>query len=258
MKWFPQAGAGTLAQLPLRLARTWRAIRNVLENGERVVLPDTGYGQIEWRLSFHDLSQPEAQRLEDLFVAMQGSYGTFGFVDPTANLIASSEDLARPDWQAGLLAIAGGAADPLGATGAWVVSNGSAGEQLLTQTVAVPGEYTGCFSAWVRCDTTGSITLRRDGTAITAGIGPSWKRLFVSGAGTAGADHSDVSIELTAGQNIELWGLQFEAQPYPSRYKQSRSASGIYEETYFGTDELKVTSTGVDLSACEITLISKV
>jgi hypothetical protein len=80
----------------------------------------------------------------------------------------------------------------------------------------------------------------------------------VSGAGGAGSTQSTFSIAVDAGQTIQVWGLQAEAQPYPSQYKQTTTASGIYEETYFGVDELRMTSTGPGLSACEIVLTSRV
>ena len=40
-----------------------------------------------------------------------------------------------------------------------------------------------------------------------------------------------------------------EPQPYPSGYKVTTAALGIYEETYFGDDELKITSTDTDFSS---------
>jgi len=49
-----------------------------------------------------------------------------------------------------------------------------------------------------------------------------------------------------------------EAQPYPSVYRQTSAAEGIYAETYFENDELKITSTSPGLSSCEISLMSRV
>jgi hypothetical protein len=102
------------------------------------------------------------------------------------------------------------------------------------------------------------VTLERDSVQASAAMGPGWKQFYVSGAGTAGAAHSTVSLRLSAGQSIQVWGLQFEAQPYASQYKPSAAAGGIYPETWFATDELTMTSTGSGLTACEITLVSRV
>ena len=37
MSWFPQIGAGSMAQFPLQRSRKWRAIMNDLESGERIM-----------------------------------------------------------------------------------------------------------------------------------------------------------------------------------------------------------------------------
>jgi hypothetical protein len=130
--------------------------------------------------------------------------------------------------------------------------------QSLSQSIAIPGEYVGCFSLWIRSNGAGSVTLERDGTADVVPVGPAWKRAFVSGSGAGGATHATVSLTLAAGQTVEVWGLQFEAQPYGSQYKFTTAPQGIYAETYFAGDELTMTSTGPGLTSCDITLISRV
>ncbi len=258
MTWFPQTGAGSLAQLPLHRRRTWRAITNVLENGEQVSLPDHAAGQIEWRLSYRDLSDAEVAKLHDLFAACQGSARAFGFADPIANLLTWSEDLSHADWQAGLLSITHGATDPLGTARASTLSNPSAGLQAISQTVNIPGDYVTCCSAWIRSATPTEVSLQRDGSASVKTAEPAWKRLFVSATGNAGAEQTTVSLSVPAGAIVDVWGLQLEAQPYPSQYRRTTGASRIYPETYFGADELSVKSTGPGLSACELILLSRV
>ncbi|HVW84786.1 MAG TPA: hypothetical protein VHB50_08890 [Bryobacteraceae bacterium] len=258
MNWFPQIGAGSIAQFPLRRVRRWRSITNMLECGEQIVLPDPGAGQIEWRLAYQDLSDSEVEGLQELFSASKGSYGAFGFVDPLANLLAWSEDLSRPDWQPGSLSVAGSINDPLGGHGAWSLSNGSPGALSLTQSVGLPGSYILCFSAWIRSDSPSTVTLLRDGVQSNIAAGSAWKRAFVSGRGTNGAASSTLSISVAPGQTAQVFGLQAEAQPYPSQYKPSTAGSGIYEETYFASDELTITSTAPGLSQCEMTLLSRV
>src|ERR1700722_7605206 len=159
MSWFPQIASGSIAQLPLRRTRKWRSIANRMESGERIFLPDSAAGQIAWKLSFRELTDAEAGEFSAFFSAAQGQSGSFLFIDPLANLLGWSEDLSRPNWQAGLLTVAGGDADPLGTTRASSLRNGSAGAQTLQQTLAVPGEYVACLSAWVRSDVAGAITL---------------------------------------------------------------------------------------------------
>lgn len=257
MNWFPQLSTGSAVQFPFQRHRTWRSIENHLESGERISLPDTSGGRIDWRLEYHELSDSEAQKLSDLFAVSSGSFGAFGFIDPFANLIGWSEDLNRPDWQPGLLTKSQTANDPWGRTGAWSLHNGSAGSQSLIQTLGVPGEYMCCFSAWVRSDSAGTVFLARDAAQIATAIGPSWRRVFVNGVGVAASQNSTVSIAISAGQSIDVWGFQAEAQPWPSQYRPATAARGIYPETYFATDELRMTATGVGLTSCELSLISR-
>jgi hypothetical protein len=258
MTWFPQIGAGSIAQFPLRRTRKWRSIVNELEGGELIRLADSAAGLIDWCLVVQELTDAEAGTLNNFFAASQGEFGSFLFIDPMANLLAWSEELARPDWQPGLLQITAGATDPSGSQRASVIHNPSAGQQSLQQTLGVPGDYVACFSAWIRSTTAGAVLLARDSRSVACEIGPGWKRFFVGGAGTSSALQSTFSLSLAAGQSIDIWGLQAEAQPYASQYKQSAAALGIYEETWFAADKLKVTSTGVGRSSCEIVLTSRV
>jgi hypothetical protein len=258
MSFFPQTGAGSVAQFPLRRSRQWRSIKNDLESSERILLPDSSAGQIEWHLSMKDLSDPETSAISGLFNSSEGQYGAFLFIDPLANLLGWSESLSRPDWQVGLLTVSAGLSDPQGTTRASSLTNASAGAQWLQQTLGIPGDYVTCFSAWVSSSTTGDVTIARDGLTATAPVGPDWKRLYVSGRGAQGATQATFSLAIGAGQTVRVWGCQVEAQPFPSDYKQTSSALGIYEETYFATDELSIKNTGVGLSSCDVALLSRI
>ncbi len=258
MSWYPQIGAGSIAQLPVSRSRRWRAIANNLEDGEQIMLPDTTAGQIEWKLSYQDLTNAEAQSLSALFTASQGGYIPFSFVDPMANLLGWSESFSQSSWQLGLLHATPGAADPLRTQRASTLSNPNPGAQALQQTLAISGNYVTCFSAYLWSSTAGAVTLQRDAAQVAVNVGPSWRRVYLSGPGTSGAAQSTFSVVLAAGQAIDIWGLQVEAQPYPSPYKQTSTAIGIYEETYFNIDELTMTSTAPGLSSCDVTLLSRV
>lgn len=258
MSWYPQIGSGSVAQFPVTRSRRWRAIVNELEDGEQIMLPDTTAGQIQWKLSYRDLVNAEVQSIGNLFAESQGEFGAFTFIDPLANLLGWSESLSQSSWQLGLLQTAAGVTDPLGTTRASSVTNPAAGSQTVLQTLGISGGYVACFSAYFRSDAAGTVTLQRDGTQVTVSVGPAWKRAYISGLGTSGAAQSSFSIVLAAGQTIDVWGMQVEAQPYPSAYKQTSAALGIYEETYFADDELKITSTGLGLSSCAIALMSRI
>jgi hypothetical protein len=258
MSFYPQIGAGSVAQFPVSRSRRWRAIANNLEDGEMIMVPDTTAGQIEWKLSYQDLTNMEVQNITALFNASQGAFAAFTFIDPMANLLGWSEGLSQPGWQVGLLQTTAGMTDPLGTERAWSVANPNSAGQTLQQTLGIPGDYVACFSAYLWSSVAGTVTLQRDGKQVTVNVGPAWTRAYVSGLGTGGAAQSTFSIALAAGQTIDVWGLQVEAQPYPSVCKRTSSALGIYQSTYFDNDELTITSTSVGLSSCQIALMSQV
>lgn len=256
MNWFPQIGSGALAQFPLRRKRQWRAITNVLESGELISLPDSNGGQIEWRLSYQELTDAEAANLTSLY-ATSGSAIPFGFIDPFANLLGWSEDLSQAGWQTSQLALTGGGSDPVGTSRAWTVQNAGAAEQTLSQTIGVPGEYTACFSVYVRSATTGNVGIARDATRVNVPVGPQWKRIQVSGTGAAGAATATFSLAIAAGSSVQVFGLQAEAQPWPSPYRPTGAASGILEETRF-SGPLAISNTAPGLSSCQVTLVSRI
>jgi len=258
MNWFPQLGSGAVAQFPLKRKRQWRAITNMLESGELISLPDTTGGQIEWHLSYQDLTDAEVTNLTSLFAASAGSALSFGFIDPFANLLGWSEDLSQPDWQPGLLTTTGGFSDPVGTSRAWAVQNTSPGEQMLSQSLGVPGAYTICFSVYVRSDSAGTIGILRDTTRINLPVGPQWKRIQIGGTGTSGATQSTFSLAIAAGSTVRVFGLQVEAQPWPSPYRPTGAASGILGETRFSDDDLAVINTSPGLSNCQVNLVSRI
>jgi len=258
MNWFPQIGSGAVAQYPLQRKRQWRAITNVLESGELISLPDTNGGQIEWRLSYQELTDAEVTNLTGLYAESGGEAGSFGFVDPFANLLGWSEDLSQPDWQAGELTVTGGFSDPVGTERAWTLQNASGAEQMLSQSQGVPGAYTACFSAYVRSDSAGSVGILRDATRVDVPVGAQWKRIQIGGQGVSGATASTFSLAVGAGSSIRVFGLQAEAQPWPSPYRPTGAAAGILEETRFSGGDLAMVNTAPGLSACQVSLVSRI
>ena len=258
MNWFPQVASGAMAQFPVQRKRQWRAITNVLESGELISLADADGGQIEWRLSYQDLTDAEVANLTGLFAASGGEAIPFGFVDPFANLLGWSENLTQAGWQAGTLTLTGGLGDPMGTLRAWAVQNSGGAEQRLSQTVGVPGVYTVCFSVYVRADFAGTVGLLRDSTRVNFPIGAQWKRIQISGPGASGAAQSTFSLAVGAGTTVRVFGLQVEAQPWPSPYRSTVAAAGILGETRFADGDLAVTNTAPGLSACQVTLVSRI
>lgn len=258
MNWFPQIGSGAVAQFPLRRKRLWRAITNVLESGELISLPDTDGGQIEWSLNYQDLTDAEVANLISLFAESGGEAGSFGFVDPFANLLGWSEDLSQPGWQLGELTANGGVSDPVGTTRAWTLQNLNGAEQMLSQSLGLPGAYRICFSAYVRSETSGSVGMLRDAARVNIPIGPQWKRVQISGQGPSGATASTFALAVAATSSVSVFGLQAEAQPSSSPYRPTGAATGILEETRFSGGALTVINTAPGLSTCQVSLVSRI
>ena len=165
-----------------------------------IMLPDTTAGQIQWKLSYRELQDLEVQSLSELFTASQGEFGAFTFIDPLANLLGWSENLAQSAWQAGLLSSSVGVTDPLGTARASSITNPSAGVQSLQQTLGVAGNYVTCFSVYLRSDFSGAVTLQRDNTQVKVSPGPVWKRVYLSGVGATGAAQSTFSSRYRRGR----------------------------------------------------------
>lgn len=257
MNWYPQLQSGAVTQFPLNRDRRWRVIENELEGGERVALADTNGGTIGWNLSYVDLNDAEVGAIAALFQSSFGRYGSFGFVDPLRNFVAGSENLSVADWRKGAMTVTSGVGDPLGTTRAWQVTNGSAGDQDLAQTLSFPGVIQACFSVYVRARSAGTLRIRRDSTVTSVAIGGNWRRVWLRGAGDAGAQTADFALRLAAGQSVDVWGFQVEAQPFPSKYCMSVRAGGVYPQTNFSMDELRISKTAPGLSACQIELTSR-
>jgi hypothetical protein len=256
--WFPQLADGAIAQFPAGRSRQWRTITNEMEDGTRVMLADSTAGRVGWSLEYQDLSDAEAQKLADLFAETRGSYGSFIFVDPFANLLICSEDLSQAAWQTGLLQVA-----PIGTTlpggyRIWSLHNPTTGVQSLQQTVGLPGDYQCCFSAYIRSKTAGTVTVSRDTVSSQHAVGTGWTRIYLSCPGPSGATTSAFGVEIQPGQSFEIWGLQLEAQPYASIYKTNSTLTGIYEETSFSTDELNTQSDGPGRTSCSLVLTSRI
>lgn len=258
MMWFPQTNGGSLVQFPFTRRRGWRVITNEMESGERITLPDPAAGFIEWKLRYADLSDAEMASLTRLYSDCGGAQRPFSFIDPTANLLAWSEELVRPVWESAGLIISAGVNDVLNTNRASSVSNSTGGALSLQQTIPVPGSMMCCLSVWAR--TAGSVTVQlgRAGSSRSYSVNSNWKRFEFAGRGSEDSVHSAFVLTVPAGKSISLFGFQVECQPFASKYREARAARGIYPETWFSGDDLKVTCDGPGRSSCDLTLISRI
>jgi hypothetical protein len=238
-----------VAQFPISKRRVTRTVVNEAADGTRVKLADAAAACIEWELEFAGLSDAERGAIADLHAAAEGRLLAFTFLDPTGNLLCWSEKLDESVWERNaLLLLAPGSSDPLGGSNATRISNTGAGALAIAQTVNAPGWFEYALSVWARSDSAQQVTLARSTEtqtqAASFGIGVEWKRITLAGAFGGTEEAVTFGAELSAGQTVELFGFQAEAQPGASGYKKTLSACGLYPAARFASDELALTADG--------------
>jgi hypothetical protein len=252
---YPQLSSGALTQYPTRKRRHVRTIVNSVADGTQVKLADAGAESVEWQLQYRGLSDAEMEALLLFHAAAEGTLHSFTFVDPTANLLSASGNLAGDNWDCGpLLSAVRGVADPGNGTNAWRLVNPGASGQQISQSVTGPGTYVYCFSVFARAESESIVTLHIGSNVAAFTCGPNWRRLFCAGPGGAGAESLSFAIGIEAGAVVEVYGPQAEAQARPSKYKASIEG-GCYPGSRFRDDSVFFTSTGVNCHNATVNII---
>jgi hypothetical protein len=252
---YPQLSTGALSQYPVRKTRRVRTVVNQAADGSTFRLADPAGEITEWQLEYAEISDDEAAALEQFFTAAEGSLQGFTFLDPSANLLASSDALNTASWQADpLLMVTSGAADPAGGTLAWQLNNGGAAGQTIGQTLQVPGAYTYCFSVYARATAPRTVRLSIGDLAADRVVTESWGRIVFGAAGPAGGESLRFAIEVPPSTAIEVYGPQVEAQGGASVYRAS-TRGGVYDGAHFRDDVFRVTRTGCNRNSCTVNII---
>jgi hypothetical protein len=252
---YPQLGSGALSQFPVRKNRRARTVVNRAADGRTIKLADPAGEVTEWLLTYAELSDAEATALLGFFAAVEGTLNGFTFLDPAGNLLGSSDHLDQAPWQKDpLLSLSGSVTDPRGGTLAWRLSNSGGAEQGASQTLAAPGEYLYCLSAYVRSATATSVGLTIGSQTAQRAVSSEWTRIAWTSNGDAQATSVRFAMEIGAGGVVEVYGLQVEAQTAASGYKAS-TRGGVYEDAHLGDDVLTITSTDVNRHSCTVKVI---
>jgi len=252
---YPQLGSGALSQFPVQKTRRARTVVNQASDGITIKLADPAAGVTEWLLTYTDLSDEEAAELRAFFVAAEGTLNGFTFLDPVGNLLAASDQLDNAVWQKDpLLSLTGGVTDPRGGAQAWRLSNSGGAGQSASQTLAAPGGYQYCLSAYVRAATATSVGLTAGSQTARRAVTSEWNRIAWTWSGDAQATSVRFAIEMGAGDVVEVYGLQVEAQTAASGYK-ATTVGGVYEDAHLGDDALTITSTDVNRHSCTVKII---
>jgi hypothetical protein len=252
---YPQLRSGSLSQFPVEKRRRLRTVVNRAADGSAVKLADSAGAITEWSLHYSALTDDEAAAIEQFFVAAEGTLRPFTFLDPTANLLAWSGVLDHAVWQPGpALAVSGGITDPRGGTGAWRVANGGLGAQALAQTLAAPGGYLYCFSAYVRAAQNTPVAMLVGDLRTERIAGAEWSRITCTSSGDRSSESVRFGLEAHAGATFDVYGLQVEPQAGASLYNAS-TTGGVYADARLRDDVLSFTTTGVNSHACTVNII---
>jgi hypothetical protein len=255
MQAYPQLASGALSQFPVRKIRHSRTVVNRAADGSTIKLADPAAEVTEWVLTYTDLTDEEAIALETFFETMEGTLNGFTFLDPAGNLLAWSDQLDNEAWQADpLLSLTGSISDPVGGVNAWRLTNNGGAEQMIGQTLASPGDYQYCLSGYVRATRVTNVRLAIGGHADQRRVTTEWRRIARNCSGDPHSTSVRFAIGIGAGDVVDVYGLQTEAQSAPSGYKAS-SRGGIYEDAHLGDDVLAITTTDVNRNCCKLRVI---
>jgi len=252
---YPQLTTGALSQFPIEKRWRQRTVVNTAADGSVIKLADPNGELTEWQLQYAGLSDGELAALQQFFAEAEGTLNGFTFLDPASNLFAWSNHLENVAWSLGsFLAKTGGAADPAGGTNAWQLTNSGTGAQSITQTLAAPGGYLFCLSAWVQAAAATTVTMLIGANRSTKPVQTGWNRIAFAGSGDASAQSIVLGLELPAGAAINVYGLQAEAQAAPSKYKAS-TAAGVYAGARLRDDALTFTTEDVNNHSATVNII---
>lgn len=255
---FPQLLTGANAQYPLARTDVLRTALNSMADGREVKFADTGSASTRWELRLDGLTDAEWDQIAALHEAAEGRLRTFTLLDPLSNLFQWSEDFEKAEWlREPLLLVASGIEDPFGGQAAFRVGNGGQAAQALRQTIAGPGGFQYCCSAWARsAGGDANVSIACGGMRGLFTLDAHWRRIhFASTAGGSG-DSFSAGFELGAGASVDLYGPQLEAQPAPGAYWKTLDRSGVYPKVRFENDVLERTAMDRNANSGLISLMS--
>ncbi|HNY39434.1 MAG TPA: hypothetical protein PKJ41_03535 [Bryobacteraceae bacterium] len=255
MAHFPQLESGCMGQYPLRRTLSLRTYSSESPGGKRRAAFDAGGSTVRWKLPLTGLSESEAEAIQGLFQASDGRRRSFMFVDPFANLLGGTDDLAGTLWEKGPgVVVAGGVRGPDGQAEACSLANTSGVWSGVSQALAIPEAMNYCMSAWVRSAGGGSVKLSIGDAQRVVETGSEWRQAWVSGVD--GTSPVQFMIAAPAGETVEVYGPQAEAQIAPSEYKRNRGRGGWYPRARFESNELNLEAEAPGLYGCEVAIVS--
>jgi hypothetical protein len=249
---YPVLKSGVQVQYPLRRRTRHFIVSSRTPGGCLARIRSGREPEVGWELRYEELTDAEAQSLEDLFTATKGGLESFTFVDPLANLLRWSEDPSQAVWQKDGLGV-----EPFteGGQACIRLTNASAAPAALAQVVNLPGGKI-CMSCEARAAGTMAVELQAGAGRRVNALSGNWRKCWATGeASIAGATTCGVIVQ--PGGAVEIRKLQAEAQALPTEYKAGYERSGVYEQTRFDMDGLKIIADGPDRNRAVVRLRSR-
>ncbi len=261
MLFFPQLESGAMAQYPISRRRVRRTVINKMQDGSIWRYGDATAGHSMWELRLSSLTDAERSALESFFETCGGGLKSFTWLDPLANLLLHSGDLEAPVWQADPgIQISPGIAGPDGSLDAHSILNTGQADQKLTQHVEAPADYHYCLSMFARSGGGSELTCVMEpgsgGLERRYALTPAWQRVEISGRPGTESAGVGFGLRLEAGSEVEVHGLQVEAQPCPSMYQRTGAAGGVHKRSRFLDDALVCTADGPGRHSTVVRILS--
>jgi hypothetical protein len=261
MLYYPQLSTGAISQFPVKRSLTMRTVANQLPSGLTIRMADQGLQKVQWQLRYAGITDAERTSIEGLFEASEGQLNTFTFLDPTANLLAWSEDWTQAVWTAdALLLVNGGVQDPFGNSNGMQLTNTAQATGQVLQNIAAPSSFEYSFSVYVRSNAPTMLQLMAtaNGQTFLTPIfaGNLWMRAATRVNLSVQQDGISFGIQLPAGAQVDVFGAQVEGQPQAGLYKKTIDLGGVYADTRFSADLLTFTADATDQNSCQLGLIS--
>lgn len=237
-----------MAQYPLQKTVVRRTIKNVMGDGSLILLPDSGSSKVYWQLNFNALTADEQESLKAHFRLCNGCFRGFVFLDPANNLFLWSSDLTNSAWTGVQTQIQKDISDPVGGADAFRLTNVGQGLGTFYQSLSIPSYFTYCLSGYVRTNLPSVVGVFIKGSQATedqaVSTNSSWQRFSITSTFAEQQYSLSAGLTLPPGQQVELFGLQLEAQRVASEYRATSARNGIYQDAHYAMNELLITAEG--------------
>jgi hypothetical protein len=261
MRIYPQLTTGAIAQFPVTRTDSRRLVqREGMDGVPGPKFRDSLARSVQWHLRYSALCEQECLALKDFYLESEGALKTFTFLDPVCNLLKWSGELERSNWSAGAgLLVEDGREGLNPRMPASRLINNTAASRRIEQSIGAPASFQYCFSLYARSAGGVVIALEAVGGTERAtehlSVTSTWKRVFLSCRLNSDQPIA-FGLELPSGGEVEVCGVQVQAQHAPSSYKSTRSQGGVYPRTRFLDDQLVLQAEGLNQYSATVRLIS--